>query len=98
MPTYSYPGFSREKCHCTLCSICLLSHTCSGLIRMLTRTFTCYLCALNKCFAVVAHVVDGHMHSKLNFWIAKWSQYLSLACQLSGKMSVILRILLNVIS
>lgn len=98
MPTYSHPGFSGEKCHCTLHSICLLTHMCSGLIRMSTHTFGCYLCMFDECFGVAAHVVDGHMHCGLNVWAAKWSQYLTLAFQLSGKMSKVLRIHLNIIS
>lgn len=59
--------FFGEKCRCTLCSVCSLTHMRSGLTRISTHTFGCYLCALYKCFGFAAHVVDAHTHWWVEF-------------------------------
>lgn len=76
----------------------MLTHTCSGLIGISTRTFGCYSYVLDRCFGIAAHVVGVHTHCGLNFWTATSSQQLRLASEPAGKIPEVLRICVNIIS
>lgn len=97
MSTYSYPGFIGEKCHCTLCSVCVLTHMCSGLIGISTRTFGRYLCVFDGCFGIAGHV--GDVHTLWVEFLDSQIESVALNCLLSiWKISEVLRICLNIIS